>query len=706
MRIPQPPASKDEFSSVRMAPGSHRDFFSRPLARAATEIAAAPSLGSDAGVPLSPQFFIAAAMAVVSTAIGCGLYLQLGVEFAAALLVAVATYTALLAMHLLVRRRHTLVGLRSEIDRIETEIAVLRADRATAGATPAFDPAKPEPRQGQDEGSVASATAAQLADGERPLRDTTVRVRPNLRNSLRRGTIADDHRQTTQVRVHPEPETDIELNRTTAPFAPESTEPGREPEGSWQMQPSWEYKSGQTLSGPGASGKAHAQSGDSADTAASSPQQPATSASMLPAPEPAHSFHSDTRMASAASEAHSAEERDAIQLLIRRLADDLNTGRAALEEAANQGRPSRQAEVASPAAHSSNDGAVAETEISRSVAALRTVASTMREASTRPVPETVRGRDKGGEPTRRPAEAPPRPSEGAMGFAADAGPALPSASRLATAPAGKEPTRRAVTSAAPATNQIPDLLEAIASAVETGRMNVFVEPIIGLADRKARHFEVSVRLHTADGAQIADGEYRNAAEGRGLLPRIDAAKMQHSAVVAGRLRDKGRRGTVHSAISGEALTDGLFVEDLTTTVAGNEGIAPHLVLTFAQSDVRGFTDVHWDTLAVMREFGMTFALEAVTAMDMDFDALANRGFTFVKLDASVFLEGMPTEGGLVPAADLCRYLAGLGLGLIIGHIEDERSLARVLGFGALLGQGTLFGAPRPLDLHLPARSAA
>jgi cyclic-di-GMP phosphodiesterase TipF (flagellum assembly factor) len=108
----------------------------------------------------------------------------------------------------------------------------------------------------------------------------------------------------------------------------------------------------------------------------------------------------------------------------------------------------------------------------------------------------------------------------------------------------------------------------------------------------------------------------------------------------------------------------------------------------------------------MREFGMTFALESVTAMDMDFDALARSGFTFVKLDATVFLEGMPTEGGLVPAADLCRYLAGLGLGLIVGHIDDERSLAKILGFGVLLGQGALFGAARPVELQLPARNVA
>ena len=52
-----------------------------------------------------------------------------------------------------------------------------------------------------------------------------------------------------------------------------------------------------------------------------------------------------------------------------------------------------------------------------------------------------------------------------------------------------------------------------------------------------------------------------------------------------------------------------------------------------------------------------------------------------------------TEVGM-PAADICRHLADFGLTLIVGRIEDDWLLARILGFGVLLGKGTLFGGPK------------
>ena len=48
----------------------------------------------------------------------------------------------------------------------------------------------------------------------------------------------------------------------------------------------------------------------------------------------------------------------------------------------------------------------------------------------------------------------------------------------------------------------------------------------------------------------------------------------------------------------------------------------------------------------------------------------------------------------MPASDICRYLSEFGLALIVGSIEDDWLLARIMGFGVLLGKGTLFGGPR------------
>jgi len=128
----------------------------------------------------------------------------------------------------------------------------------------------------------------------------------------------------------------------------------------------------------------------------------------------------------------------------------------------------------------------------------------------------------------------------------------------------------------------------------------------------------------------------------------------------------------------------------------------NLVLSFTQADVRSFTPVHAEALGSMAAGGFAFALEDVTDLDMDFGRLKAMGFEFIKLDADVFLEGLRASDGRVPAADICRYLSEFGLALIVGRIEDDWLLARILGFGVLLGKGALFGGPKQVKAEVVA----
>lgn len=240
-------------------------------------------------------------------------------------------------------------------------------------------------------------------------------------------------------------------------------------------------------------------------------------------------------------------------------------------------------------------------------------------------------------------------------------------------------------------------LSALAEAITAGRLDVLLDPILGLADHRARHFEVSVRLRDKGGHVIEPPDGVPELKDTGLLPLLDCARMQRSAQVASRLADRGKPGALFSAFSGEALGHDRFLAEFTDAYATREALASQLVLSFAQADVRGFSGRDWETIEEMRELGFRFALQSVTDLDLDFEALKAAGFDFVKLDAAVFLEGMPAaQGSLVPASDICRHLAGLGMSLIVGRIEDEAQLARVFGFGVLLGQGQLFGGARPM----------
>ena len=344
-----------------------------------------------------------------------------------------------------------------------------------------------------------------------------------------------------------------------------------------------------------------------------------------------------------------------IQDLIKKLADELNSPPPGEEGA---GAPAQPPAHASAHAAAPAPTTAPEAMVGRSAAALDATARAMR---TGPAQAPGAGK-KGPAPARQPA--------GRGGSHAGVPPALDSK------------------------------LARIAEAIAAERLEVLLEPIHTLAEGRPRHYEVSMRLLAADGAAIEQSDYARAAAGSGLMPRIDAARMLRAARVARRLSERGRQGSVLTALAGESLTDDGFL-DAAALQPGTDGRIG-LVLSFAQSDVRTFTPVHAEALGSMAAGGFGFALEDVTDLDMDFGALKAMGFEFVKLDAEVFLEGLRAPSGRVPAADICRYLSEFGLTLIVGRIEDDWLLARVLGFGALLGKGAFFGGPKLVKAEVVA----
>jgi cyclic-di-GMP phosphodiesterase, flagellum assembly factor TipF len=348
-----------------------------------------------------------------------------------------------------------------------------------------------------------------------------------------------------------------------------------------------------------------------------------------------------------------------VQDLIKKLADELNSTTAA-ERADKPIAPG-----------------TTEAMIGRSVAALQATARTM------PGPHADLRAAAPGEGSRGPA----------IGGAPSWWPAVEPASSA-------RPGARAPSEPPPLNPQLARIAEAVAA----GRMEVLLEPIHQLAEGRPRHFEVSVRLLTADGSAIEQGEVARAAQGSGLMPRIDAARMIRAARVARRLGERGRQGSVLASVAGESITHDDFVVAAVEepAIGGNMS----LVLSFAQSEMRTLTPAHTQALAALSTVGFRFALEEVTDLDMDFAALKEMGFAFVELDAPVFLDGLPAATGRVPASDICRHLADFGLTLIVGRIEDDWLLARILGFGVLFGKGALFGAPRLVKDEVVAAPAA
>jgi cyclic-di-GMP phosphodiesterase, flagellum assembly factor TipF len=252
----------------------------------------------------------------------------------------------------------------------------------------------------------------------------------------------------------------------------------------------------------------------------------------------------------------------------------------------------------------------------------------------------------------------------------------------------------------PAADPARDRLATIVEALERERFDVMLEPILGLKDRRAQHFVVTVQLKGIAGSPSSGNGLGPMARGSGLLPLLDAVKVERAARVAWRMEDRGKPGALFSQMSGESLVSDRFLNRFADTYRQGDTLGGRLVLSFRQAELRTFSEPQWSTLRDMADLGFRFCLEDITDLDLDFEQLSAAGFTFAKLDVSVFLDGLPAEGLVIPAGDICRHFAKLNLAVIVGDIADEDLSQRLQAYGVELGQGRLFGAPRAVKADI------
>lgn len=246
-----------------------------------------------------------------------------------------------------------------------------------------------------------------------------------------------------------------------------------------------------------------------------------------------------------------------------------------------------------------------------------------------------------------------------------------------------------------------DTVTALAAALAAEKVSVFLEPIQAF-DRKApQHYELTLRLRLGDGSEVARENYSPAASGTAVLPLIDTVALVQARRLVWSKTDADPDGRLFTAVSGETVLSDQFSDDFERMVARDGAFPRRIVLSLDQADARLFTEAHLSALKQLSATGIVFALDAVTDLDMDFEALVKAGFRFVKLDADVFLDGLPVDTARIPSEDICRHLGGVGLLTIVGHIRDADQLEQLKRCGVMLGQGPLFGDAQIVRAEVP-----
>jgi EAL domain-containing protein (putative c-di-GMP-specific phosphodiesterase class I) len=237
----------------------------------------------------------------------------------------------------------------------------------------------------------------------------------------------------------------------------------------------------------------------------------------------------------------------------------------------------------------------------------------------------------------------------------------------------------------------------VRQAVEAGRVDLYLQPIVALEERKLRFYEGLTRIRDASDDLILPGTYLPVAERTGQAPLIDNVLLVKSVQVLRRLGADSRIKGIFCNISMHSLLDVDFFPELVEFLEENSGLAESLMFEIKQPQLQGLTRAELGCLDTLGALGYGFSLDHVADLDLDLTGLRDRYFRYLKVDARTFLHGMEDGGAPVPASDMKAYLEEFDIKLIVEKVEKEGDVARLLDYGVELAQGHLFGEPKPMS---------
>jgi len=256
------------------------------------------------------------------------------------------------------------------------------------------------------------------------------------------------------------------------------------------------------------------------------------------------------------------------------------------------------------------------------------------------------------------------------------------------------------------------LLQEVRAALSENRVDLYLQPVVSLPQRRTVFYESYTRLRDETGRVMMPAEYLSVAEPEGLVSAIDNLMLFRCVQIVRRLAKQDRKVGIFCNISLASLADETFFPQFLEFLGENKDTAGGLIFELGQAafEARGATEAR--NMAKLADLGFRFSLDKVTDLALDFTDLSRSDVKFVKIVGNVLLEQLLEEGGRMTlksnrdlqASDFAALSRRYGIEVIAEKIESERQVVDILELDIGYGQGNLFGEPRAIREAVLAES--
>jgi EAL domain-containing protein (putative c-di-GMP-specific phosphodiesterase class I) len=239
----------------------------------------------------------------------------------------------------------------------------------------------------------------------------------------------------------------------------------------------------------------------------------------------------------------------------------------------------------------------------------------------------------------------------------------------------------------------------IENALHAERFELFLQPICSLHDNVGlSHFEVLLRLRTANGSLAEPKEFLARAAQQRLMPSIDRWVVRTLLVWLSKNRTLWARVPAVFSInlSAQSMTDEDFVSYVEACVV-KSGLPPQaLCFDITERFAASGSMAMADSLKRLEALGCEVALDDFGANPPSYGYLRSVPAHYFKIDSSL-VEAAPTDRvARAMIAAIVRMAGDLGVQTVAESVESDVELQAVRSLGVDFAQGYLLGKPKSL----------
>ncbi|MEL7130669.1 MAG: EAL domain-containing protein, partial [Pseudomonadota bacterium] len=180
-------------------------------------------------------------------------------------------------------------------------------------------------------------------------------------------------------------------------------------------------------------------------------------------------------------------------------------------------------------------------------------------------------------------------------------------------------------------------LRAVKGALQDGRVDLHLQPVVSLPQRRVAFYEGFTRLRDPDGSLILPADFLDAARRSNLMGVIDNMTLFRCVQIVRRLAERDRRVGVFCNIAASSLEDDHFFPQFLAFMRENQDLSGAMIFEIRADRFETRSRKMRENMDQLTGLGFRFSIDHAPYLVLDLPRLQDAGVRFVKMSGDQLL---------------------------------------------------------------------